>query len=40
MGPAPEKEQAVANVGTITVLNYDTGLAGAAITGNTARGMS
>jgi hypothetical protein len=26
MGPAPEKEQAVANVGTITVLNYDTGL--------------
>jgi hypothetical protein len=25
-GPAPEKEQAVANVGTITVLNFDTGL--------------
>jgi hypothetical protein len=25
-GTAPEKEQAVANVGTITVLNYDTGL--------------
>jgi len=25
-GKAPEKEQAVANAGTITVLNYDTGL--------------
>ena len=25
-GPVPEKEQAVANVGTITVLNYDTGM--------------
>jgi hypothetical protein len=26
LGTAPEKEQAVATVGTITVLNYDTGL--------------
>jgi hypothetical protein len=26
MGPAPDKEQAIANAGTITVLNYDTGL--------------
>jgi hypothetical protein len=26
LGTVPEKEQAVANVGTITVLNYDTGL--------------
>jgi hypothetical protein len=25
-GPAPDKEQAIANPGTITVLNYDTGL--------------
>ncbi len=25
-GPAPDKEQAIANAGTITVLNYDTGL--------------
>jgi hypothetical protein len=26
LGTAPEKEQAVANAGTITILNYDTGL--------------
>lgn len=25
-GPAPDKEQAIANTGTITVLNYDTGM--------------
>jgi hypothetical protein len=26
LGPAPEKEQAIANAGTYTVLNYDTGM--------------